>query len=137
MVVLSLKVEEVIPEVDPEAEKKDKPPKKETRLYYRFYSLKGFSKEHDFTREGKLIWEHHEKTTLSPDTGKFDEATTMKMSLAQGLREKINAIAEEEGEELKNAKDAEKPQVLYASDFTLHEMVMIVIGTDGEQHHVY
>ena len=27
--------------------------------------------------------------------------------------------------------------MLYASDYTLHEMVMIVIGTDGEQHHVY
>lgn len=37
MVVLSLKVEEVTPEVDPEDDKKGKPPKKETRLYYRFY----------------------------------------------------------------------------------------------------
>lgn len=61
----------------------------------------------------------------------------MKMSLAAGLKDKLIAIAEEEGEELKNAKDDEKPQVLYASDYTLHEMVMIVIGTDGEQHHVY
>lgn len=35
------------------------------------------------------------------------------------------------------AKDDEKPNVLYATDYLMNELVMIMIGTDGEQHHVY
>jgi hypothetical protein len=50
---------------------------------------------------------------------------------------KLNMMAVDDGEESKKTKDDEKPSVLYACDSTLNELVMIVIGIDGEQHHVY
>ena len=43
----------------------------------------------------------------------------------------------EDNQESKKTKDDDKPNVLYACDYDLEEMVMIVIGTDGDQHCIY
>jgi hypothetical protein len=34
-------------------------------------------------------------------------------------------------------KEDGRPDVLYATDYLLSELVMIVMGVKGEQHHVY
>jgi hypothetical protein len=44
---------------------------------------------------------------------------------------------EDEDLEKKDRDADKKPDVLYANDFQLTEMVMVVLGTDGRQHHVY
>ncbi len=66
---MNLKVEDTVPEVDPDENgKESKAPKKEKRLYYRFYWFDELCKEPDYTTVGKLIWEHHDLTTLKLET---------------------------------------------------------------------
>jgi len=108
IVILNLKVEEIELEADPDANKVKANPKKENRLYYRFYFFDEFLKGHDYTTAGKLIWEHSDTTTLQPDTDKEinkdsqegasllknrPEPTIMKEKVEQGVLNKFNNFA--------------------------------------------
>jgi hypothetical protein len=143
IVILNLKVEESVTESNPnEKGFVIKAPKKEKRLYYRFYSFEGLCKEQDYTKVGEMIWEHHDPTTLKPETQQGivedkRERVTLKRKIEQKYENRLNAMPNEDNQESKKIKDDDKPNVLYACDYDLEEMVMIVIGTDGEQHCIY
>jgi hypothetical protein len=54
------------------------------------------------------------------------------------MLEAVNASDDDEVESgIYKRKEDRKPEVIYAHDFKLEELVMIVIGEKGEQHHVY
>ena len=51
--------------------------------------------------------------------------------------EEEKVLADDDEDSLKNDSDKDgKPKVIYANDDKLDEMVMIILGTAGEQHHV-
>jgi len=54
------------------------------------------------------------------------------------LEAAVNASEDDDAESVigKHKEDG-RPDVLYATDYLLSELVMIVMGVKGEQHHVY
>lgn len=100
--------------------------------------------DEDFRTNGRLFWHHSMPTTMPIE--RSDEPQPKKTMLKNLVQNKLiggKAGAEEEfdmeedGEEQKDRDADSKPDVLYANDWELREMVMVVLGTDGQQHHVY
>lgn len=58
--------------------------------------------------------------------------------MKKAMVEAVNASDDDDAESVigKHKEDG-RPDVLYSTDYLLSELVMIIMGIKGEQHHVY
>lgn len=63
--------------------------------------------------------------------------TELKHAVQNGVSNLIKQNQDDADSSRSAKKEDGKPEVIYASDHPLTELVMVIKGEDGEQHHVY
>lgn len=123
---------------------KEKKERVNNKLIYSFYIVDMLGDD-DYEKTGQLYWRHEVATTMTPND---DSAPQAKMTIAPkdilkgkliGGDEPAFEMDEFEDEDKKDRDADRKPDVLYANDYELTEMVMVILADEGSggQHHVY